>query len=335
MKANDLLLAIGDVDEDLVKRAHRENLLRALIASAITLVVGICVTCFLMQPTQILTRLHPDFTVNTGYVDPAFLEGNWTSLEQTGYRDGEAVSGTLFQQMLYGSHIRVEHYAENGETVLADISSGDADWQEDFLLEGKEKIPYIRGMYTRDVIGRTDSMVIHALEGHPSADSVLSYVRLSYLQNGLGDNWVIRQTKLREDGTLVAYRTYDYTDSRLSRTQDYTAEGVRTGYTEYSYEGYLCVGKSYREDGTLTGMTCTKTDWLGRIRWRETYDGSGERVSREVYRYRFWELYRGLEGWMTAYILLILTLTMGIYINDSPITVRERRKAQEREKHEE
>ena len=139
MKADDILAAIGDVDEELVKQAHKENLLRALIASAITLAVGICVTCFLMQSTRILTRIQPDFTVNTGYVDPVHLEENWTSLEQISYRNGEECSRTVFRQMLYGSHVSVTHTTQEGETEVAYLSSGDANWQVDYLLEGKKK----------------------------------------------------------------------------------------------------------------------------------------------------------------------------------------------------
>ena len=174
------------------------------------------------------------------------------------------------------------------------------------------------------MIGRIDTLALYSREGYKTANTLLCFVKLEYLQNGLGDNWVVKQTKMDETGAAIAYRTYDYTDSRLSKTQDYTLDGEWTGYTEYTYGDNVCIGKSYGQDGTLTGTVRTKTDWLGRLRQREYLDPQGDLISRKVYRYRFWELYRGVEGWTTVFILLVLTATMGIYINDDPITVRKK-----------
>lgn len=113
---------------------------------------------------------------------------------------------------------------------------------------------------------------------------------------------------------MITYRKYDYSDHRISLTKDYDADGTLLGYTEYTYGETTRATESYTADGTLTGSSQAQYDWFGRIRHREQYDGAGSLVSREVYRYRFWERFFSLEGLFAFLIILSLSTAVGLGI---------------------
>lgn len=306
MKPDDILNAIGEVDEEYVKRAHRKDLLKAFLAFFLTMAALLCVTSAMRRPDYILTRINPDFSVNTGYVDPVHLEDDgWTTLEYTGYANGTQTEKTKFRRTLYGNYTVT--YTSGGETSVLSGSVRSKEVRQDHL-DGERTI---YSSYGFDLIGQVDSVRVY--DGINSAAS-LNALEFEYLDNG----YLMKQIKLGADGA-AGYRTVDHEYYHIMGTRDYDPEGNCLGYTEYIYDEYIQTGMTYTADGQVTGTSKAEFDWFGRIRNRERYDAAGNLVSREVYRYRFWERYLGLEGVLTLAGILGLSAAIGFGVYDDRI----------------
>lgn len=322
MKPEDILNAIGNVEDRYVKKAHGKDLVKALAWFFGTLTVLLIITGNMMEPDYILSRINPDFTVNTGYVEPEHLEKDrWTSMEYTAYENGEEKGRTVFRRTLY-DHYTVTNIPVEGErTVLvgrAGISARE--------YVGKKDISafYMETYYSEDLIGRIDSMAIGSRFAHETPYEMLNYLKIEYF-----DSILTKQTRYsgKEDTLPVGWRTYSTGIRGVVQTKDYDAQGKLVGYTDYTYDGSCRRGESYTAEGVLTGSTMSHYDWMGRLRKQERYDAEGNLTGREVYRYRFWERYGSPEGLFTLFACISLSATLGIASWEERLRVPQKRKS--------
>lgn len=308
MKPDDILSAIGDVEEKYVKRAHGKDLVKALAWFFGTLAVLLIITGNRMEPDYILSRINPDFTVNTGYVEPEHLEeDHWTTLEHTAFENGMETARTVFKRTLY-DHYTVTHTPAQGESQI--LAGGGVASARDYLGEKDISTFYMETYYSEDLIGRIDSMTIGSRFAHETPNVLLNYVKMEYSEGV----FPLKQTRYssKEDIQPVGWRLYSTCSSGVSQTRDYDAHGNLVGYTDYTYDGTCRSSESHTAEGILIGSTQSHYDWLGRLRKRETYDAEGNLTGQEIYRYRFWERYLSLEGLITLFCGLCLAATMGI-----------------------
>lgn len=314
MKPDDILNAIGEVDEKFVKRAHRKDWLKAFLTSVITIAIFVSILAMTMEPDYVLSRFNPDFSVNTGYVDPAHLEDDhWTSLHQTSYQNGTETASTIFSRTLFNNYTITHTTAEGSSIKLIGAIQGEYHRSEYVQREAEETL-YTSSFCTKDLIGRLDSIVLHSETMFPEENQLLNMVRFEYYSN----QFLVKQSKVT-DTELIGYRTLDYENHRISRTKDYDSMDALLGYTEYSYDGNSCTTKSYNPDGILTLTTKAEYNWLGRIESRESYDSAGNLTSREVYHYRVWELFGSIEGLICLIGILFLAAAVGKSVYDDRI----------------
>ncbi len=309
MKPDDILNAIGDVEEKLVKKAHRKELLKALLVFAVCAAVMMYGVSLLLEPDYLLSRITPDFQVNTGYIDPAALEDDgWTSMTYTGYAGGQETEKTEFRRMLFGDW-RITHTTGSGaEQVLIGTTWGEYYRREYAGQSGEENL-YLEARYDKDIIGRVDAVTIQGKQANERGEVLLNMLTMEYTDN----HFLIRQSQVRGN-QVQAYQALSYVDHRLFRTRDYDAAGNVLGYTEYSYADTARTGKSYDAQGTLTGSTVSSYDWLGRVRERSHFDASGNCTGTEVYHYRVWELFRSIEGLLVLIPILSLSATLAVAV---------------------
>lgn len=330
MRPDDLLNAIGDVEEKYIKNAHRKYHLKAFLTSFCTVAILIGAAVALQTQDYILSRINPDFTVNTGYVELEHLQKiNWTTMEHTAYRDGDAKARTVFKRTLYDNYV-VTHIPETGETViLVGVSKGDWECWEEYLDKKDIRNFYMETYYSADLIGRVDSMVIGSRFAYEPAYTMLNYVKMEYLES----TYLVKQVQYVEKDELeiAGWRSYSYENSKVSRTEDFDGDGCILGYTVYSYDGCTRKSENFSADGQLTSSTETEYDRFGRVLCREYYDETGDLTGREVYRYRFWELFFGLEGAVTMVVILSLAATLGVAVYEDwlPVPRRKREKSEQ------
>lgn len=325
MKPDDILNAIGDVDEKFVRRAYRKDILKAVLTFAVTLGVLVMFTTWMLEPDYILSRINMDFTVNMGYVEPEHLkEDGWTSMEYTAYENGEMTATTVFQRRLY-DHYTVTHTPVEGErTVL--VGSGEASAKE-YVGEKDIDTFYMETYYSEDLIGRIDSMVISSRFAHDTPYEVLNYLKMEYYEG----SDVAKQTRYagKENHQVIGWQSLSYSYGKVSKTMDYDGDGNLLAYTEYTDAGTVRWSESYTAEGVLTGTTEARYDWLGNIRERTYYDAEGSLTGRESYRYRVWELYGSPEGLFTLVAILSLSLTLGMAVYDDRIRLKKPEKKEE------
>ncbi len=312
MKPYDILSAIGDVDEILIRRAHRKDLLKGVCAFFAALALLIFLSGFLMEPDFLLARFLPDSQPNAGYIDPLHLEkAAWTTMTYTSFQDGEDTGTTIFARWLLGNYTITHRDAAGRETRLVG-KDGIREYQD----SRQEKNLYTETIYGKDLIGRVDSILLHGKQAYPQGSQLINAVRLEYYERGP----LAKQIRWDDNGTL-GWRTFSYESSRIVRIQDYDAAGQPVGHTEYVYTDSGCEAASYDTSEILTGRTICQYDWTGRVSVRETYDAEGSLTGREVYHYRFWERYRGLVGGFVGILMLSLSATIGIGVYDDHISL--------------
>ena len=68
MKPDDILNAIGDVDDTFIRKAHRKSFLTGVLVFAVIVFVLGAVVVWHVPDYHLLLRYNPDASVNTGYV---------------------------------------------------------------------------------------------------------------------------------------------------------------------------------------------------------------------------------------------------------------------------
>lgn len=315
MKPDDILSAIGEVDDAYIKKAHRKSLRNALLTFAVIVVIGVAIVSSLMEKDHILLRFNTDGSVNTGYADPEVLiYDDWTSMEQTTYVDGAPVCTTKFQYRLFGDYT-VTH-TENGEMMIIVGSAGSAAFPRDYLGSKQDDNLYISTFYGMDLLERIDLIAIQSGAAFGEIDKALNHIQLEYLSHG---DLILRETRLENAGTdsetVISSRGYSYQNDRISGWQEWDPEYNLLRYAEYSYDGDVQTVSTYLADGTLTGKRVSKYSF-GNLKSREYYDAAGNLTSKEVYRYRVWELFLSLEGFASLVIILSLAATAGFAVWD-------------------
>ncbi len=276
----------------------------AIGVSAITVVLLSLPLGFLsMQPDYILSRINPDFTINTDFVDPDSLKNaSWSTMEQISYEDGKQISSTIFKRKLFGDY-SVTHQALDSQTLLTGSVEGKYSRHEYLELDDTPQL-YLRSHYSYDSAGQVDYLYV----SNDETDTLLNMIRLERLDN----DYLLKQLQTAEDGTVLKYRTYDYTNDRIEKTHDYNAEDELLSYALYSYSNNSLTIEEHTANDVLIGIRTQRFDVFGRISHQERYDASGILLSHEVYHYRIWELYCGTTGIIFFAIILCLAALAGV-----------------------
>ena len=314
MKPEDILNAVGEVDEKFVKSAHRKDRMKAFFASAMTCIFCIWLLSMTMEPDYVLARFHTDGTANTGYVNPMHLnDDHWTSVHQTSYENGQEVGYTTFSRSLFNKYSILQKTPDGSKIKLVGEIRGEYHRNEYHNQIRAENL-YTSSFVTKDLIDRIDSLVIHSETTFPGEPQLLNMVQFEYYSN----QFLVMQRKVT-DTELIGYRVLDYENHRISKTTDYDSSDRLISYTEYIYDDNFCTSSSYSADGILIDSEITEYDWLNRIQSREVYDGSDSLISREIYHYRVWELFGSIEGLLSLTVIIFFSMAIGIGVYDDRI----------------
>lgn len=317
MKPEDLLSAIGEVDDAYIKKAHRKSFLTAIFVFTVIAVIGISLVVSLMEKDHILLRFNTDGSVNTGYIDPEVLtHDKWTSMEQTAFVDGIPVSTTNIQYRLFREYSII--HTEYDQTVRIVGSASGPLTPKDYLESEHYANLYIHGYYRTDLLDRVEGIGIYSDAAYGSPNGELNCLELEYL--GRGD-LILRQTRLENsegNPTIISSRGYDTHNGQISGWKEWDPENNLLAYAEYTYNGNIQTVKSYLADGTRTGTRVSNYSF-GVLRWREYYDAEGVLTGKEVYRYRPWELFFCLKGFASLVVILSLAATLAFAVWDGRI----------------
>lgn len=313
MRPEDILTAIGEVDDAFIRRAHRKSLLMAL-----TVFTGIVLVLWWLIVSQVPDfylplRYNPDGSVNTGYAEPEdLIHHSWTSMEYTAFEGGTPVSTTEFRHALSPNYT-ITH-EENGIITKIVGTNGDPYWPNDYLENSHYANHYLSTVYGRDLIDRIDKVFINAQTAYPLPNQELNRLEFSYLERG---GLVTRQYRYNGED-LAGSRGYSTQNGKYSGWQEWDEELNLLAYGEYAYEGNTQTMKTYLAGGTLTGTRVSQYRF-GKLRSRVYYDGNGALVGEAVYRYRPWELFYCLEGNVIMIMILSLAVTVSLAVWDDRI----------------
>ena len=323
MKPDDILNAIGDVDDMFIRKAHQKSFLKALAVFLVIVIIGVAVAILQLPDYHLQLRYNPDGSVITEYMEPeAIIHNKWTSMEYTAYENGNVQSSTLFQRR-FDPDYRITH-TENGETMQIVGSNGDTLWPSDYLGDDHYTNLYLRTMYSTDLLDRIDMVYINAETAYGVLNQQLNCIKLEYSERGdLVSRQYLVQNGRREEETVIRSRSYDLSNQKISGWKEWDADWNLLSYAEYRYDGNTQTVSEYLADGTLTGTRVSKYSF-GDLRWREYYDPQGDLTGREVYRYRFWEPFVCFEGGFILLLILSLAVTMAFAVWDDRIKFGDR-----------
>lgn len=318
MRPDDILNAIGEVDDTYIKKAHQKSFLKAFLVFAVIIIIGCAVAVGQLPDFYLQLRYNPDASVITGYAEPeALIHNKWTSAAYTAYAAGEAVSTTEFRLALDRNY-SITH-VENGVTTRIVGTDGNSSQHNDYLGSQHYTNLYISTLYSTDLLDRIDNVYINSETAYGVLNQQLNCIKLEYSERS---DRVSRQTLLANgrtsEETVIGSRGYSYQNGRITGWKEWDAEYNLLAYAEYAYDGSVQTVSTYLADGTLTGIRVSKYS-LGNLKWREYYDADGVLTGKEVYRYRVWELFFSLQGFISLVIILSLALTAGIALWDDRI----------------
>lgn len=323
MKPDDILNAIGDVDEAYIRRAHQKSFLKALAVFMVIVIVGVAIVYGQLPDCHLQLRYNPDGTVITGYVEPEVIFHNkWTSMEYVTYNNGTTVSTTEFHKTI-NSNYSITH-TENGDATTTIGFDGDSLWPSDYLGSKHYTNLYIRTMFSTDLIDRIDSVCINSEAAYGTLNQQLNCVGFEYLERS---NFILRQTLFENGHTpeeeIIGSRGYDFQIDKYTGWKEWDPEGNLLAYAEYGYDGSTQTVSSYLADGTPTGTRVSKYSF-GNLKWREYYDPQGTLIAKEVYHYRIWEPFFCIHGVFYLAAILSLAATAAFAIWDDRIKFGER-----------
>lgn len=323
MKPDDILNAIGDVDDSYIRKAHQKSFLKAVLVFVVIMVIGLAFAAAQYPDYHLLLRYNPDGTVNTGYIDPETITQNkWTSMEYTAYADGEIVSVTEFRHTIYPGYA-ITH-TENGKTTTIVGSNGESLWPSDYLEKKHYANKYITTLFSTDVLDRIDNIFINSETAYGTLNQQLNYVTLEYMESS---DFVHEQTQYAggrtPEASIISHRGYGSRNKQITEWKEWDPEWNLLAYAEYSYDGNTQTVNTYLSNGTLTGTRVSRYSF-GNVKWREHYSPEGELIGREVYRYRVWELFYSVEGLLILVVTLTLSLLMAFGVWEDRIKLGDR-----------
>lgn len=323
MKPDDILNAIGDVDDSYIRKAHQKSFLKAVLVFVVIMVIGIAFAAAQYPDYHLLLRYNPDGTVNTGYIDPETITQNkWTSMEYTAYADGEIVSVTEFRHTIYPGYA-ITHTG-NGKTTTIVGSNGESLWPSDYLEKKHYANKYITTLFSTDVLNRIDNIFIKSETAYGSLNQQLNYVTLDYMESS---DFIHEQTQYSSgrtpEASIISHRGYGSRNQQITEWKEWDPEWNLLAYAEYSYDGNTQTVNTYLSNGTLTGTRVSRYSF-GNVKWREHYSPEGELIGREVYRYRVWELFYSVEGLLILVVTLTLSLLMAFGVWEDRIKLGDR-----------
>lgn len=323
MKPDDILNAIGDVDDTYIRKAHKKSFLKALAVFMIIVIVGVTIMYRQLPDFHLQLRYNSDGTVIAGYVEPeVVIHNKWTSMEYTAYNEGTPTSTTVFQRR-FNPDYRITH-TENGNTTQIVGSNGDTLWPHDFLDDQHYANLYISTIFSTDMIGRIDKVYVNSEAAYGVLNQQLNCVTFEYLERS---DFILRQTLYDNGGTpeemIIGSRGYDYHIDKFNGWKEWDSEGNLLAYAEYAYDGNIQTVSSYLANGTATGTRVSKYAF-GDLKWREYYDPQGNLIGKEVYHYRFWEPFLCIHGASFLFVIISLAATVAFGIWDDRIKLGDR-----------
>ena len=323
MKPDDILNAIGDVDDAYIRKAHQKSFLKALAVFMVIVIVGVTLVYWHLPNFHLQLRYNPDGTVITGYIEPeTIIHNSWTSMEYTEYNNSTTVSTTKFRKTIDANY-NITH-TENGDTTTIIGSNGGSLWPSDYLGSKHYTNLYIRTMFSTDLIDRIDKVYVNSEAAYGVLNQQLNCLTFEYLERS---DFILCQT-LYENGrtpeeNIVGSRGYDYQIDKFTGWKEWDSEGNLLAYAEYSYDGNTQTVSSYLADGTPTGTRVSQYTF-GKLKWREYYDPQGALIGKEVYHYRIWEPFLCIPGVLILFAILSLAATVAFGIWDDRIKFGDR-----------
>lgn len=323
MKPDDILNAIGDVDDSYIRKAHQKSFVKAVLVFVVIMVIGLAFAAAQYPDYHLLLRYNPDGTVNTGYIDPeAITQNKWTSMEYTAYVDGEIASVTEFRHTIYPGYA-ITH-TEKGTTTTIVGSNGESLWPRDYLEKKQYANKFITTLFSTDVLDRIDNIFIKSETAYGTLNQQLNYVTLEYMESS---GFVHEQTQYADgrtpEASIISHRGYGSHNQQITEWKEWDPEWNLLAYAEYSYDGNTQTVNTYLSNGTLTGTRVSKYSF-GNVKWREHYSPEGDLIGREVYRYRIWELFYSVEGLLILVVTLTLSLLMAFGVWEDRIKFGDR-----------
>lgn len=323
MKPDDILNAIGDVDDSYIRKAHQKSFLKAVLVFVVIMVIGLAFAAAQYPDYHLLLRYNPDGTVNTGYIDPeAITQNKWTSMEYTAYVDGEIASVTEFRHTIYPGYA-ITH-TEKGTTTTIVGSNGESLWPSDYLEKKHYANKFITTLFSTDVLDRIDNIFIKSETAYGALNQQLNYVTLEYMESS---GFVHEQTQYADgrtpEASIISHRGYGSHNQQITEWKEWDPEWNLLAYAEYSYDGNTQTVNTYLSNGTLTGTRVSRYSF-GNVKWREHYSPEGDLIGREVYRYRIWELFYSVEGLLILVVTLTLSLLMAFGVWEDRIKFGDR-----------
>ena len=323
MKPDDILSAIGDVDDSFIRKAHQKSFLKALAAFLVIVMLGIGIAYSRLPDYHLQLRYNPDGSVIKEYIEPeSIIHNKWTSLEYTAYQNGNVQSITLFQRRFNPNYI-ITH-TENGESTKIVGSNGDNLWPSDYLGEEHYTNLYIRTMYSTDLLDRIDMIYINSETAYGVLNQQLNCIKLEYSERSdvVSRQYLVKNGRT-EDEEVICSRGYDLSNQRITGWKEWDADWNLLSYAEYRYDGNTQTVDTYLADGTLTGTRVSKFSF-GDLKWRAYYDQQGKLIGREVYRYRFWEPFICFEGLFIIFLVFSIAATIAFAVWDDRIKFGDR-----------
>ena len=323
MKPDDILNAIGDVDDTFIKKAHQKSFIKALAVFLVIVIVGVAIAYSQLPDYHLQLRYNPDGSVITEFLEPeAIIHNKWTSLEYIAYQNGQAQGTTLFQRHFNPNYI-ITH-TENGETTKIVGSNGDTNWPSDYLGDAHYTNLYIRTMYSTDLLDRIDMVYINSETAYGVLNQQLNCIKLDYIEHSdvVSRQYLVKNGRTEEE-EVIRSRGYDLSNQKISGWKEWDADWNLLSYAEYRYDGNTQTVSEYRADGMLTGTRVSKYAF-GELKWREYYNPQGDLIGREVYRYRFWEPFLCFEGGFILFLIFSLAVTMAFAVWDDRIKFGDR-----------
>ena len=323
MKPDDILSAIGDVDDAYIRKAHQKSFIKALAVFMVIVIVGIAIAYSQLPDYHLQLRYNPDSSVITEYIEPeAIIHNKWTSLEYIAYQNGEVQSSTLFQRRFNPNYI-ITH-TENGETTKIVGSNGDTNWPSDYLGDDHYTNLYIRTLYSTDQLDRIDMVYINSETAYGMLNQQLNCIKLEYSERSdvVSRQYLVKNGRTEEE-EVIRSRGYDLSNQKISGWKEWDTDWNLLSYAEYRYDGNTQTVDTYLADCSLTGTRVSKYAF-GDLKWRAYYDPQGDLIGREVYHYRFWEPFLCFEGCFILLLILSLAATMAFAIWDDRIKFGDR-----------
>lgn len=290
-----------------------------ILAFILTLGVLLFLVSLIRPADRVLAYFEADGNMRETFTDlEALSEKQWTSLEQTTYQNGTAVSSARFHR-IFPTRCEITQtradgqtthylYIRNGEQVSHIYQLSDSAPIDQIINRIIPRDPIIRCDDQTDPLGRLIRLNTFDADG-----TQLNMLEFTYYDTDTTATEFVKTQRQQLGSGASSCLTYDYADSQVSQSTLTTGNGAELAETtHYTYEGRKVIIERLSADGSKTGKKVISVDFIGRPTKVEVYGPDEELVSQIIYRYRFWEFFTSNIGIFFLLIALSLSLSVAV-----------------------